>query len=80
MILLHPLGAARKLRQQRGRPGRPGHQIAAAVGTAAFEPGLGALGAEGAFEGADARVAAVGREIAIAAFAIGTKQEHKTLR
>src|SRR3990167_8990402 len=77
VVLLYPLGAAGELRQQGHRPRGPDHQIAAAVGAAPLQPGLRAIGAEGAFEAADARLAAVGRQVAITAFAVGAHLEHK---
>ena len=58
--------------ERRSRTPRPRHQFAAAVGTAPTKNTLGAIGAEGAFEGTDPRVRRFGREIFVAAFAART--------
>ena len=65
------------LREQVRRADRARLEIAAAIGADAAERALDAGGAEGAFEGADARLGAVRRQIAAAALAIGAKlQRH----
>ena len=69
-------GRRRVLQQLDGRTDGTGRKIAATVGANAFELGLHAIGAEGAFIGADARILAIGRKIAIATFAVGTKLQH----
>ncbi len=76
MVCVHPFGAGGEAGESRGRPDRAADQFAAAVGADAGEPGLRAVGAEGAFEGADPRLRAVGRQVAVAAFAIGAQGEH----
>ena len=62
----------------RGRPDRPAHQLAAAVGAAAVEHGVRAGAAEGALEGADARVGGIRGQIAVATLATGPQLEHGT--
>jgi hypothetical protein len=56
--------------EERSRPHRPRHELAAAVRAQATEAPLGAIGAERALERADARVPAPGREIPVAALAV----------
>src|SRR5258708_7350565 len=76
----HPLGRRRILGQHRGRPDRPCDEVAAAVGTGPHEPLLSTVLAECAFEGADPRLDRVGRQVAIAAFAVGFEDQHGELR
>ena len=64
--------------EQVGRADRAGLEIAAAIRAGAGERAVDAGGAEGAFEGADAGIGGVGREIAAAAFAIGAELKHNT--
>ena len=51
-------------------------EIAAAIRAGAGERPFGAGGAEGAFEAADARVGAVGRQVPAASFAIRSELKH----
>ncbi len=64
-------GAGRRRAGSAGPRGRPTQ-----LGQTPEESRLHAVDAEGAFEGADPRVRAVGRQIAIAALAIGAQFEH----
>src|SRR5207248_520541 len=54
----------------------PRHEFAAAVRTAAAELRFGAGRAEGAFEGADARLGRIRRQVAVTAFAPRSQFEH----
>src|SRR5262245_17667130 len=63
-----------------GRADWPTHQLAAAVGTAPSEHVLGTLAAEGALERAHDGVGRVGRQVAIAAFAVWTKRQPRARR
>ena len=58
------------------RPDRSRAEAAAAVGADASEHAVYAISAEGAFEGADAGLGAVERQVAVAAFAVGAEFEH----
>lgn len=58
------------------RPDWPGREIAATVGADAVQPGLDAVAAEGALEGADHRVVRVGRQVLVATLAVGSELEH----
>ena len=69
-------GAGGEFLQFGGGADRAGDEFACAVGAYAGEDAVGAGGAEGALEGADAGVAAVRREVAVAAFAVGAEFEH----
>src|SRR5262245_57762057 len=51
-------------------------EVATAIGAGAAQDVLGAAAAEGAFEGADQGVGRVGREVLVAAFAVGAQLEH----
>ena len=72
----HALGRSRMPAEHGRRPDRAGSEIASAVWTDSPETLVGALGAERALVGADAGLDAVGRQVAIAAFAIGAQFEH----
>ena len=63
--------------EQMRRADRPRLEIAAAIGADSGERPVDAVGAEGAFERADARVRAVRRQIAAAALAIGPQFQHQ---
>jgi hypothetical protein len=58
------------------RPDRPAHQFAAAIGTMPAEHSFGALAAKRALIRADPRVERMGRQIPVAAFAIGPQFQH----
>ena len=64
-------------RQSVHRPDRPPYQLAAAIGTSPFEHTFRAIAAKRAFEGADPGVRRVGRQIPVAAFAIGSQFQHR---
>ena len=72
----HALDARGVLGQQLCWPSRTWQQLSATVGTASVQHLRRTAGAEGALEGADHGVARVGRQITIAAFAVGTKLKH----
>ena len=57
-------------------PGRPPHQIAAAVGAKPAQPSLGAVRAEGAFVGADEYVRRCRVEVPVAALAVRSQFKH----
>src|ERR1017187_2133715 len=59
----------REAREFLGGTHGPADQFAAAVGTAPAQHAVGAGRAEGAFERADTRLGAVGRQVAVAALA-----------
>ena len=58
------------------RPDGPRREVAAAVGAAPSELVLNAIAAECALEGADHRVRRIGRQILVAALAIGAQFKH----
>ena len=76
MRLEHAACGGRELGQRRRRTGRPLDQIAAAIGAAPAQAVGRAIGAEGAFEGADQRVGCAVGQILVAAFAIGPELQH----
>ena len=59
-----------------GRADWTAHQLTAAIGADAVQNIRRAIGAKGAFERADHRVATFRWEIAIAAFAVGAQCQH----
>ena len=59
-----------------GRTPWPRDEFAAAVGASAGKFDACAGGAEGALEGADARVGAIGGQVDVAAFAVRSQLEH----
>ena len=71
-----PHRRGRVLRQALDRADRAAHQFAAAIGAAAREHALSAGRAKGAFVGADAGIAAIGRQIGAATFAARAQFEH----
>src|SRR5262245_26193003 len=74
----HPRRRCRVARQLFGRPHRPPHQLAATVGAAPTrQPLARTLAAERAFEGTDQGIGGVGRQILVAAFAIGSELKHR---
>lgn len=66
----------RILREQMRRPDRSRAETAAAIRTTATQYGVGAARTKRAFETADQCVERIGRQIAIAAFAVGAELEH----
>jgi hypothetical protein len=60
-----------------GRPDRPADQFTAAIGAVSLEYFFGAVVTERALEGADARVRRIGRQVLVAAFAIGSQFQHR---
>ena len=56
-------------------PERTARKVSPAIGADPFEALVGALGAEGALEGADARFGGR-RQVLVAALAVGSKLEH----
>src|ERR1700761_362113 len=68
VVLVHPFGRSRILGQGAFGPGRPLHQVAAAVRAGAAQAAVRAICAEGAFEGADQRVRSAVRQVLVAAF------------
>ena len=71
-----PLRRWRVGRELAQRPDRPGGESTATVRAHAGEPVLDALDAERALEAADARELALGREVTVAALAVGSKLKH----
>jgi predicted alpha/beta hydrolase family esterase len=63
-------------KQRLGWADRPANQLAAAIGTAPTEHSLGAVAAERALEGADARIHRVRGQVFVAAFATGSQFQH----
>ena len=59
---------------------RPPHQFAAAIRAKTAEHALGAAAAERAFIRTDPGLDGIGRQVAIAAFAIGSQFEHWRIR
>src|SRR5207248_3113141 len=70
---VHPYDRRRIVRQLIRRTDRAGREIAAAIGAHAAQPGFDAITAEGAFKSADHGVCRSGRQVLVAAFAIGTQ-------
>jgi hypothetical protein len=70
------LGGRRVVGEFVRRPPRAGDQFAPAVRTPAAEFFFGTAGAEGAFEGADARLRGVGRQVPVTAFAVRPELQH----
>jgi hypothetical protein len=66
--------------QHIGRPDWTAHQFAAAVRADAVQPGFRTVGAERALIGADPRLQAGGRKVAVTAFAIWAKLQHLLCR
>src|SRR5260370_13540019 len=71
-----PVRRRRVAQQPVARPYRPAHQFAGAIGTMPVEHSFGALAAKRALVGADPGVQRVGRQIPVAAFAIGPQLQH----
>src|SRR5271169_1377213 len=71
-----PAGRRRVAQQSVAWPYRPAHQFAGAIGTTPAEHSVGALPAKRALIGADPGVERVGRQIPVAAFAIGSQFQH----
>ena len=77
MRFAHALPGPGELRQPIRWPDWPCHEIATAVGaSAAGKAVFGAVSAERALERADQRLGRVRRQIAVAAFAVGSELEH----
>src|SRR5689334_20453654 len=77
VILQDALRGGRILRQLLLRPHGPLHQLTAAVRAAPARQAVGgAVRAEGALERANQGIRGLGRQILVAAFAIGAKGEH----
>src|SRR5437764_10534218 len=70
------LGRSRMFGELVGGADRAAHQLAAAVWTAALEDRVGAAPAERALVGADHGLGRLRRQIAVAAFAVGTQLQH----
>ena len=68
---VNSLHRSRKLDQLVGRAPRPLQQFAAAVRANTCQFHVCAGGTKGAFKGADAGIRRVGRQIGVAAFAVG---------
>src|ERR1700756_2760196 len=83
---MHPLVGGRMFRDADSRPplpcraDRPRRKDAAAVWADVEDFRLHAIGAEGAFVGADARVERVGRQILVAIFAVRSKLQRHGVR
>src|ERR1700757_4564234 len=60
-----------------GREGWPPHQLTAAIWATPREHPFGAIATERAFVGADPGVGRVGRQIPVAAFAVGRQFKHR---
>ena len=74
-------GSGGRWRRQQGLgPDRAGGEVAAAIGALAGERAIDAVGAKGAFEGADAGPVAGRRQVNVTAFAVGAQGEHGGLR
>src|ERR1700751_5638805 len=76
MVLQHPLRRGRILQEPDRRADRARCEAAPAVGARPAERPVHAVGAEGAFVAADAGVWARRRQVAVAAFAVGSEGEH----
>ena len=76
LVAQHADGRGRVLHQLGRRADGPAHKFAAAVGANVAELGRGAVEAESALEGADVGLLRGGREIPVAAFAVGSEFEH----
>src|SRR5688572_15813748 len=74
----HAVGGSRIPEQLLCHAPRTTQQLAAAVRTLAFEHVVGAGRAESAFEGTDVRVSRVSGQVAVTAFAVGSKLQHVT--
>ncbi len=72
-----PARRCRVAQQPVARPDRPAHQFAGAIGTMVAEHSFGALAAKRALIGADPGVERMGRQIPVAAFAIGPQFQHR---
>ena len=77
--LEHALGGGWELGQQASRSHRARRKAAAAVGAHAVQFVRRTAGAEGALEGAD-HGRRVGRQVAVAAFAVGAQLQHEGLQ
>src|SRR5260370_38411905 len=71
-----PVRRRRVAQQPVARPYRSAHPSAGAIGTMPAEHSFGALAAKRALIGADPGVQRVGRQIPVAAFAIGPQFQH----
>src|SRR3954451_8042184 len=78
--LQHSPGRGGVAQQPLGRADRAPHQLAVAVRASAAKHSLAAIAAECALVGADSRLSTVGRQVAIAAFAVGAQFEHRGTR
>src|SRR4051794_4385118 len=78
--LVHALRRGGMSGQHICRANRAGREVAAAVRAGATQAGVHAFGAEGAFVGADARLGALRRQVAVAAFAVRSQGQHERLR
>src|SRR5476649_2394851 len=76
VVFFHALGRGRMLDEHSLRTGRALHQIAAAIGAKAAQPGPRTVRAEGAFVGAHQRVGRAVGQVLVAAFAVGAEVEH----
>src|SRR3954471_6501429 len=75
--LENPLRGRRIVCELASRAARPRNQLTAAVRTLPSKNPLRASPAEGAFEGTDESVAALGRQVAVAALAVRPELEHR---
>ena len=76
MGLREALGRRRMLEQLLRRPDRAAYQVASAVRADPAESPLGAVRAERALIRADARLCALGRQVAVAALAVRKQHQH----
>ena len=74
--LQHTLGRRGVLDQQMRRAPRPRRKCSTAIRATPLQHAGGAIRAERAFEGTDQRVVRVGRQVLVAAFAVGAHLEH----
>ncbi len=72
----YAFGRSRMTQQFFSRASRPTREFATAVRTPALQRPVRTVAAERAFEGADHCLCRVGRQIAIAAFAVGSELQH----
>src|SRR5205814_9074319 len=71
-----PARRCRMAQQPVARPDRPSHQFAGAIGTVPAEHSFGAVAAKRALVGANPGFERGGRQIPVAAFAIGPQFQH----
>jgi hypothetical protein len=79
MGLKHPLDRGWVIGQLGAGAHRAAHQLATAVGAGALQLGVCTVCAKSAFKRANAGIQGSGRQIGVAAFAVGAELEHGDL-